>query len=108
MERRTRPRVPLDTPFFITVRMENGDQCPAMLVDCGRGGVQLAFSPAEDRVGSLLSQELVLLDMPKGLGADPDGCAGVVTWVSPQRCGVRFDELLALTDQELTAVAKKL
>ena len=108
MERRVCPRVPLDAPFFVTVRLENGQQCSAMLVDCGRGGVQLAFSPVEGMVNSLLSQELLVLNLPKGLGTDPDGCPGVVTWVSPQRCGVRFDRALSLTDEELAAVAGSL
>ena len=79
-----------------------------MLVDCGRGGVQLAFSPAEGMLNSLLSQDLLLLNLPKGLGTDPDGCPGVVTWISPQRCGVRFEQALSLTDEELTSVASSL
>lgn len=108
MERRARPRVPLDVPFFVTVRLADGSQCPALLVDCGRGGVQLAFSPTEEGVGGLLNQEMLLLDLPKGLKADPDGCPGLVTWVSAERCGVRFDLPLALTDEELRVVAESL
>ena len=108
MERRTRPRVPLDAPYFVSVRLENGYQCPAMLIDCGRGGVQLAFSPSEDHLGNLLNQELMILSLPEGLGADPDGQPGRVTWAGPERCGVRFDRMLSLTDQELLAVANSL
>ncbi len=79
-----------------------------MLIDCGRGGVQLAFSPAEESVSQLLNQELIVLNLPQGLGADPDGCPGVVSWVSLQRCGVRFDQMLFVTDEELRAVAYSL
>lgn len=108
MERRACPRVPLDAPFFVTICLENGQRSSAILVDCGRGGVHLAFSPAEGMMSSLLGQNLVITNLPKGLGTDPDGWPGVVTWVSPQRCGVRFNQLLSLTDEELKAVANGL
>ena len=88
--------------------MEGGQQCAAMLIDCGRGGVQLALSLAEGTIRSLLGHELVVMNLPKGLSTDPDGCPGVVTWVSPQRCGVRFDQILSLTDEEVMVVASSL
>ncbi|MDR2487953.1 MAG: PilZ domain-containing protein [Desulfovibrio sp.] len=109
MERRSLLRVPLEVPFFVIVCLHDGYRCTAILADCGRGGVQLAFSPSlEDKLATLLGQELILLDLPEGLRTDPDGCSGVVTWVSPQRCGVRFNQVLSLTDEELTRVASSL
>ena len=108
MERRMRPRGPLDAPYFVSVRLESGHECPAMLIDCGRGGVQLAFSPSEEHVGNLLNRELMILGLPKGLGADPDGVPGTVTWAGPERCGVRFERMLTLTDQQLQTVANSL
>ena len=108
MERRVSPRVPLDAPFFVTVCLESGERHSAMLVDCGRGGAQLAFSLAEGLLASLISQKLMILNLPKGLRIYRDSCSGVVTWVSPQRCGVRFDHLLPLTDDEVMAVANSL
>ena len=105
MERRICSRVPLDAPFFVIARLADGQRYSAILVDCGRGGVQLAFSLAKGVISSLLGQKMVILDLPEGLGTDPDGCPGVVTWVSPQRCGVRFDQLLSLTEEEVTAIA---
>ena len=105
MERRRIARVPLDVPFFVTVQLDSGEQYRAMLVDCGRGGVQLAFSPTENSgMDALLNQPLILLGLPQELGVAPDGCPGMVIWVSPERCGVRFDVALTLTDEELAEV----
>jgi hypothetical protein len=109
MERRALLRVPVEVPFFVVVRLKDDYRCTAILADCGRGGVQLAFSPtAADRMAHTLGQEVTIFDLPAGLQPDPDGCAGVITWLSPQRCGVRFERMLSLTDEELLGVAGNL
>ncbi len=108
MERRNHPRVPLDTPHFAELRFEGGGRLPVMLVDVGRGGLQLAVSLADQDPNALLGCEVILLDLPKPLDPAGHGLSGKITWLAPQRCGVRFTEFLALPDEQLAALASLL
>ena len=107
-EKREQPRVPLDVPFFVAIRMDSGDKIQAMLIDCGRGGVQLAFSPAETRMGELLNLTVMIEGLPDKIRAETTGSFGVITWVSPERCGVRFLTPFPLTKEELQEMADAL
>ncbi len=108
-EKRVYGRVPLDTPFFAVLRTEDGAEFSVQLIDCGRGGVQLAFSPAETRTLDIVNNGVLLLGLP--LPAQEKGhlgVAGFVAWVGAGRCGVRFDRPLSLTDDEIKQVTERL
>lgn len=104
MERRLFPRVPLDIPVFIRMRLKTGEEQKVLLVDVSCGGMQIAL-PAHGEGGSaLLGKAVDLLDLPAALDAAPAGKGGSVTWVSPQRCGIRFDEPISLAEGDAMAL----
>lgn len=107
-ERRVYPRVPLDAPFFVTLRIQDSRQTQALLVDCGRGGVQLALSPEEADVPHLLSAEVRILGLPSMLDPTSAGLPGSISWVSAERCGVRFTPPLTLSEAVLQAFSDSL
>ncbi len=101
MERRTSPRVPLDAPLFIQFVFSSGASVSAMLLDVSCGGLQAAVAPQCADTGDFLGQEVVVHGLPVLLDPVHSGCKGLVTWVSPQRCGVRLFNPLEVTEQEL-------
>ncbi len=103
MERRRHPRVPLDTPYFAELVLADGGRFTVMLVDAGRGGLQLAFG--EQSPVGLLGFSVTLRNLPPVLDPEGRGISGKVTWLSPQRCGVRFSEVLDIPEDQLIAVA---
>lgn len=108
-ERRVYQRVPLDAPFFVTLRRSDGAEIPALMVDFGRGGVQVALPPGTPAsFHSWLSCQVVVLGMPEPIECGRAGCKGMVSWVSAERCGVRFEPPLSLSEQELRNIVKSL
>ena len=111
MERRNHPRVPLDAPFFINIRIGAGNPLSGMLVDLGRGGLQAAFPPQENGYNisnELLGDAVTVFGLPKVFDEDGIGRSGYVSWVSADRFGVRFLSLAALTDSELEELTHSL
>lgn len=108
-ERRVSPRVPLDAPFFVTLRRSDGPELPALVVDLSRGGVQLALPPdASENFHAWLSCQVTVLGLPPLVGFCGSGCAGMICWISMERCGVRFDTPLSVSDASLRAVIMSL
>lgn len=107
-DRRAHPRVPLDAPYFVSIRKQEAGKIPALLVDCGRGGVQLALPPEETQTHQWLSYSVTVFGLPTQMDAFGQGCSGTVTWVSAERCGVRFHPPLNVSDAELLAFTSSL
>ncbi|MDL2207746.1 PilZ domain-containing protein [Desulfovibrio sp. OttesenSCG-928-M16] len=107
--RRSSLRVPIDVPFFVSMQKSMGrEDIPALLVDCGRGGVQLAFSPASGGVASWLGSEVRIDGLPLLLDTQGTGFMGTITWVSSERCGVRFHVPLPVSDKTIAALSDAL
>ena len=95
MERRSFPRVPLDMPVFIRMRLPTGGEQKVLLVDISCGGMQVALSAQVNKHADLLGTPVLLFGLPAPLDTGTTGKGGSITWVSPQRCGIRFDEPVA-------------
>ena len=108
-ERRAYPRVPLDAPFFVTLRRDDGTEVPALVVDFGRGGLQVALPPGSaESFHAWLSHAVLLLGLPASIDAKEAGCPGIISWVSAERCGVRLAPALAVSDEKLLEIAASL
>ncbi len=108
-ERRVYPRVPLDAPFFVTLRKSDGEETPSLMVDFGRGGVQLALPPGTPASFHFwLSHHVHVFGLPEAIACSREGCKGMITWVSAERCGVRFEIPLSLSDEEICLILKSL
>ena len=108
-ERRIFLRVPLDAPCFVTLRRDDGVEVPALMVDFGRGGIQVALSPgASENFHAWLSHQLAVVGLPEPLQCDGSGYKGTVSWVSAERCGVRFLPPLPVSDEELETIIELL
>jgi hypothetical protein len=101
-DRRKFARVPLDAPYFVALRFDNGPKETALLADLGRGGLQLSFAPGRDIQGENFLGRAVFIDaLPVTLPVEGKNLPGTITWVSPQRCGVRFQTPLNVSEAEL-------
>ena len=108
-ERRIYPRVPLDAPYFVSLRRSDGVEVPALMVDFGRGGIQAALPPgSSESFRDWLNYQVVVLGLPESAHYDSSGYRGYITWVSVERCGVRFQPPLAVSDEELDAIIESL
>ena len=112
MERREFLRVPIDAPHFITVAFDGGESVITLLIDISRGGLQAAFPPHQTvDEEALLGRAVRVTELPGSVeqaSGNLGGLSGTVSWVSPQRCGVRFAAPLALGDEELAALVEGL
>lgn len=108
VERRQIVRIPLDAPYFASLQITGGALLSVMLLDLSRGGMQVAVPPNQADAMQLLGCDVVISDLPHLLDNTGSGCPGQIVWVSPQRCGVRFDRLFPLTDWQITAIAHEL
>lgn len=108
MERRKYVRVPIDAPYFALLKLEDKEELTVMLIDLGCGGIQLAIPPQQADALKLLGTAVRVYDLPHLLDPNKEGCSGQIVWVSPQRCGVRFDKLFPLTDWQIEAIAHEL
>jgi len=108
-ERRIYPRVPLDAPYFVTLRRDDGVEVPALVVDLGCGGIQAALPPgSSENLRTWLSHQVVVAGLPEPVQCDGFGYTGAITWVSAERCGVRFLSPLAVSDEELETLIRSL
>lgn len=109
VEKRTHNRVPLDIPLFILLETDQSLELPVQLLDCSRGGVQLAFAPKDEkRSKGMLNRRVRLMHLPRSMDPVDSGRSGLIAWISGGRCGVRFDAPLLLTDGEIREVSREL
>jgi len=108
-ERRIYPRVPLDAPYFVTLRRDDGVEIPALVVDLGRGGIQATLSPGfSEDFRTWLNHQVVVAGLIEPVQCDDSGYKGVITWVSAEHCGVRFQPPLPVSEEELEAIIRSL
>ena len=101
-DRRRFARVPLDAPQFVALRLDDGTADKVLLIDLGRGGLQISFGPTRDVQGKdLLGRAVSVGFLPAALLLESEDLPGVVSWVSDQRCGVCFLTPLTVSDAEL-------
>jgi hypothetical protein len=101
-DRRRFARVPLDAPQFVTLRLEGGTAEKVLLIDLGRGGLQISFAPTRDIQGTGFLGRAVSVDaLPAALSMEGENLPGIISWVSAQRCGIRLQTPLAVSDAEL-------
>ena len=103
-DRRTSLRIPLDVPCLLTLVLD-GERCPAMLIDISAGGVHLALSPGPGGDKLLVHTTTVFKDVPGGLGSVLEGRTGLVAWVADRHCGIRLDDAISLSVDEIMALA---
>ena len=112
MERRQFARVPIDEPHFVLIAVEQGPSQTMLLVDLGRGGLQTVFPPGQDvEKKSLLGKTVTVSQLPAPVSQASgieNSIKGTITWVSPQRCGIRFIAPLEIGDEELAALLESL
>jgi hypothetical protein len=94
------------------VAIDQGASMTMLLVDLGRGGMQTVFPPGETiEKKQLLGKSVTVSQLPAvvvqatGIG---DSVRGNITWVSPQRCGIRFACPLDIGDEELSSLLESL
>ena len=107
-ERRDYSRAPLDTPYFARLIIDENISTSALLIDVSRGGLQLGVSPEQVDTVRLLGKEVVVEDLPRGIDAEGQGFACHVTWVSSNRFGVRFVDILLPDSLDLPALLHSL
>ena len=108
-ERRIYQRVPLDAPCFVTLRRDDGVEVPAMMVDFGCGGIQAVLSPgSSESFRDWLNHLVAVIGLPEFAHYDGSNYQGDITWVSAERCGVRFHPPLTVSEEELEAIIESL
>lgn len=99
-ERRENVRVTLDIPYFITMTLLAGEAYRVMLSNISLDGMQLDLPRgigAEEIPGN---SPVVVTGFPDGLTC-MNGLHGRVAWVTTGHCGMRFDERICITPDEL-------
>lgn len=107
-DRRSSPRVPLDAPYFVTISLGKENDAPALLLDLSLGGAQLAFSPAAFKVTGWLGQQVRIRGLPGNIDTGALGLPGTLSWISEERCGLRFDTPLPLSEEALEDIVADL
>ena len=93
----------------MTLRRDDGPEIPALMVDLGCGGIQAALPPgSSENFHTWLSHRVVVLGLPEPIQCGGVGHKGTVSWVSAERCGVRFQSLLPISEEELCAIISSL
>ena len=103
-ERRNFARTPIDVPVFCEIALPGQSIFPALLKDISCGGVQVALSPGSTTEDIVLGQPALVIGLPAKLGIDPGGIPSIVSWLSPERVGLRFDAPLPLSEEALGAI----
>lgn len=92
-ERRHHPRVPLDTPYFISLTVIGGDSYKVMLSNLSAKGLQ-ADLPADLGPEEIPGNSKVeMSNFPKEM-EHLNHIAGTVVWVTDGYCGIQFDQEL--------------
>ena len=108
MERRSHPRVPLDTPHFAELFFDADEHIKVLLVDVSQGGLQLAFSPGNMEPEEMLGLSVTVRELPPVLDPEKKGITEKIVWLAPQRCGVRFAQLLVVPEGEILELSESL
>ena len=103
-DRRTFARIPIDVPIFCEIAFPGQSPIATLLKDISRGGVQVALSPGSTTEDMTLGQQAVVIGLPAKIGIDPGGVASIVSWLSPERVGLRFNDPLPVSEEELDAI----
>lgn len=105
VNRRAYQRVPLDAPSFATLHRQ-GEVLTVLIVDCSRGGMQFALPPGVPLPEEWLGASIFIFGLPALFDEDASGCPAVVNWLGSGRCGVRFEQPLAVSDESLESIAQ--
>jgi hypothetical protein len=105
-DRRFSPRIPLDTPCFLTMIVNGEEEFSAMLVDVGQGGMQLALPPASGVPDIKPGASVVLQTVCAPLDSLLEGVCGNVAWVGERCCGVKLLQELAADTATLTNISR--
>ena len=103
-ERRTFARIPIDVPIFCEIVFPGQNSFLALLKDISRGGVQVALSPGSTTEDLALGQPARVIGLPAKIGIDPGGVPAIVSWLSPERVGLRFTEPLPVSESDLDSI----
>lgn len=106
LERRSHERICVDAPVVCElVTQERG--IPVMLKDISRGGLQVEIGPGKNFSAALLGQDVRVCTLPDELNMLTTGVEGVVTWISPERLGMRFHTTLLMRSDELADIIRR-
>lgn len=105
-ERRSAPRIPLDTPCLLTLIINYSDIYRAMAVDVSQGGVQLALAPGTGEKGLEIGLPVTLQDVPPPMEHLLEGAHGKIAWVGLRCCGVRLNKSLSLDTSDVLDLAR--
>lgn len=103
MERRVYERIGVDAPVVCQIVVGTWST-PVLLKDISRGGVQVEIGPGKVFDKSLLGQAVTFSTLADELTERVDGVLGVISWLSKERLGIRFDTPLSLTQAELQSI----
>ena len=106
MERRTAPRIPLDTPCFLALVINAAGRLQAMAIDVSLGGVQLALSPGAGNEKIISGAPVTLENASAPLDKILGGASGKIAWVGQRCCGVRLDRDLSIDASEVSDLAR--
>ncbi len=95
-ERRSHLRVPLDSPNFIKLRISPSVSFTLILTDISNGGAQLTLPPNNASMPTMLGMHISMLGLPASVDKNGKGINGIVSWLSPERCGIQFSTPLQL------------
>lgn len=101
-DRRIFLRIPIDIPVFCEINFDSGAKLTVLLKDISRGGLQVALSPGSRIESPVLGEMASISRLPPRIGSG--SIHSTITWQSPERLGLRFNEPLGLSDDELDAI----
>lgn len=105
-ERRSHERICIDAPVMCELVIQS-HALPVLLKDISKGGAQVEIGPARKFTTNLLGEAVSVCMLPDELPGQPAGLSGVVSWVSPERMGIRFHTVLTISSAELEAILRR-
>ena len=101
IERRKDLRVPLDTPLFVTLRTQDGEELFCLMKDVSLGGAMVALPPDTPENRFMPGEALHVSEPPDELVDELENWVVHVAWVRDNTRGVAFSSILPLTQEEL-------
>lgn len=99
-ERRSSPRVPLDSPIFITLRINEATECPCLVKDFSLGGAMIALPPGKG--GTVAEGDHVsITELSQKQCSPMQNIHGLVQWVKGEHFGVSFTSPMTISQEEL-------
>ena len=105
-DRRHSQRIPLDAPCLLALFVNDREECPAMVVDVSRGGVQLALPPNSSVEKMEMGTPLVLKKVSLPLDQLLENVRGDLAWVGTRCCGIKLNEDLPIAASDITDLAR--